>query len=731
MNKTIYRQYIERAVHTGRASYDTQIAAWRAAYDPERFLGTYTAPGNIALQAKLEGFMYQVTKDMSYAEQAKRALLDACGYTSIVTSEEKARHPEYANGVPVVEPMFQGQHYIGGYLDVKDSGVFAPEEKLQVEAAIRSCINALFHYPEWGAHNRSMLRVWTLSLAIEALGVNEETDRWNKLRHSLAEGSIGQWSIEDAQLYLPLWLASCLEYARSASREDAYFALPQTRYYFDYMTRLITPYGQIPDFGDAHFNSFWYLWLACLEKGAAVYHSGQMKYAAEQIWRFAMAQEGEEASPYLAAYFTYAYAWSDDRIQPVRPDSGSEELLEDLIGKKIAMRSGWEESAVYLLLNYRDEGDYAKIPRTYLQHTISAAAEKTHHGHSDENAISLLVKDQCILLHDGGYREQAPNGKYRNDIYHNRLVFRDGRKGKSESAYHFLHDSGAYKKAVTEKLHFQTFEQLDYSRTRLYEPARQMTWERHITYLKSDDVFIIVDWARSEVTQTVSTANLWHTGEVLERGEAYLDTCVTHIHRGPGDLHPYRNKDNLALLIEFPGSTRSIGSETIKRCYGQGEMIYEWDERLFSEGSSSVFVTVLTPHERQQSPADLTGRVTVIPDQDGRGNRLSLEYRNGGKTISFAYKLNLESGLLEDAVYPRYSWADGKRSYEKITTDADFAFVSDNEGDDKVCYGLLNGSGLMYGNRTLFQAPPMSVYVFETGTWKQSDHKWRMWEDKA
>ena len=65
-------------------------------------------------------------------------------------------------------------------------------------------------------------------------------------------------------------------------------------------------------------------------------------------------------------------------------------------------RDGWGDDANYLLLNYRDEGPYALMPREYLRHTIPVEEEKMHHGHSDENAISLLMSGGSVLLNEAG-----------------------------------------------------------------------------------------------------------------------------------------------------------------------------------------------------------------------------------------------------------------------------------------------------------------------------------------
>ncbi|MBM7565291.1 hypothetical protein [Paenibacillus sacheonensis] len=701
MNKQIYLDYVKAAVIEGRKQYEAAIEGWRESYKPDKFLGMYSPPGNLGLQAQTEAFLYRITGEEEYGRWAKRALLDIEAFKEIVPDSIRRRHPEYERGITSFEPMFQGTHYLQGYLAMKDSALLSAEEKRQIEGSIRSAMQAVLHYPEWGAHNRSMLRVFNLSMAVKALGDTGETREWAKLRDYLAEESFGGWSIEDAELYLPLWLGSTIMYAQLTEREDEYFAKPQTKYYFDFIARLIAPNGQIPDFGDANFNSFWYLWLACLEKGAARYGCGHMKYAAGRIYEYAMALQQGPPSIYLAAYFANAYDWCDETVAPKRPDGKSELLLDDLVGKKIAFRSGWDEDASYLLLNYRDEGGYAAVPREYLRRTILAPAEKAHHGHADENAVCYLVQEQNVLLHDGGYRDGAPNGRYRADIYHNRLVFRYG--APEGPLYDFIHDDGSYKQAKTEKLHFHTFAELDYSRTRMIDPLRAVVWDRCVTYLKQEGVYILVDWTVSQSEGLLTTANLWHPSSVLEAGDRHFVGQVRQIYQQPDDPRPIENRKELALLIEFPESGRTIGREKIRRCYADSDMVYETDTRAVEAGTMNVFVTVLTPVPAGGGSPLPLGRVSIVGQPQDNG-RLGLRFASGSREIELCYKLDLDAGLLATAAIPKYGWDASRLAYGAVTTDADFAFVC-RGGGEAGRYGFVNGCGLELDGASLFRTP--------------------------
>jgi hypothetical protein len=59
----------------------------------------------------------------------------------------------------------------------------------------------------------------------------------------------------------------------------------------------------------------------------------------------------------LAYELLDVYRWGTDNIVPVAPKNLSQEVMEDVQGKKIVMRNGWDTRSSFLLLNYKDEGE--------------------------------------------------------------------------------------------------------------------------------------------------------------------------------------------------------------------------------------------------------------------------------------------------------------------------------------------------------------------------------------
>jgi len=723
MKKQDYLSYIQKAIILGRDNYDEGIKKWQEAFDVDYMFG-YTSPGNIASQIHCESIEYMVNEDIETAKAIRKYLLHPIKLCSIFPEEVRKERIEYKRGVPLMEPLFQLHAYINGYEQIKDSGVLSKEDINIVKETIIRSILPLIHSLEWGAHNRSMLRACAIVQAYNTVGLCEDTKDWLKAADYLAEESIGRWSIEDASHYIPLWLFASIMYAKHRGIEDEYYAKPQTKYYFDYITHYICPNGRIPGFGDAWFHSDWQIWMACLEMGATKYSCGKMKQAAHLIYEYGMKKHNNVISIGLANYCAYAYKWSDDTVKKTQLNFKSEEVLDELVGKKIAFR----HNGSYMLYNYRDEGYYGFIPRKYLRTSIPVKAEKMHHGHGDENSIVTLVKDENILLHEGGYRDRLPNGKYRADMYHNKLSFREGLQTDKKTTYDKLHDEGYYKHVDTEKLHFQSFEDIDYLRTRNYYRPYNLIWDRAITCIKKDDTYIIIDWIENSEKRDLTIVNNIHTqyANKIKEGvyEAYNDT----IQKSAADTNPFENKKDYSLVVEFLTNPKKSTNEQIRRNHGKATMLSEVVSKTYKEGDREIFVTVLTIKKRSEN-IDKYMNQAKIENIVGNKDAISVIY-NGSKKVYITNKCNLDYGLTpyEEDRAPIYDWEGGKIKYGNITTDADFSYIIE---DDKLKFGMINGCRVYFNDKKIHATPRYTSRDFLLETFEEIDHKWRAWSGEV
>jgi hypothetical protein len=274
--------------------------------------------------------------------------------------------------------------YARAYLRIRDSGVLDSTSRAKIEKDLAFSLDHIFHFPEWGAHNRAMLRAESLYYGSVALPQHPSAAKWRRMAETLASDSLGHWEIEDASGYQAIWLYALFSYAEISGRPEIYQSI-QVRYYLDYFVQLLTPHGNIADFGDSHWNGNWERFVAIFEKAASVYQNPQYKYVAQELTRRAlgrMRNEGNErgGEPSVAvgsgvgSAFTDAFRWADDAIHAQPPASLSQEVLEDVVGKKVAFRDGWDPTSTFLLLNYRDEGDGGILALSAS--TISVEEEK-------------------------------------------------------------------------------------------------------------------------------------------------------------------------------------------------------------------------------------------------------------------------------------------------------------------------------------------------------------------
>ncbi|PYV16373.1 MAG: hypothetical protein DMG07_07970 [Acidobacteria bacterium] len=298
-----YLAYIKRAAEEGWKEYPQVLARWKQAPNLSELWG-YDAPGHPVYLADLLGFLYQETKDESYAEKARDILAAYGDLRATYPSELRAARAEYRDGVPAISNFFIMPPYARSYMRIRASSVVDAHAREKIERDLAFSLDHIFHFPEWGAHNRAMLRAESLYYGAVALARHPNAGRWKQLAETLANDSIRQWEIEDATGYHGIWLYSLFSYA-DVSRQPDILRSVQVRYYLDYFVQLLTPHGNIADFGDAHWNSGWERFVPVFEKAAAIYRDPHYKYVAEQLTRRALERMAPPAGNQAAAPTVY------------------------------------------------------------------------------------------------------------------------------------------------------------------------------------------------------------------------------------------------------------------------------------------------------------------------------------------------------------------------------------------------------------------------------------------
>jgi hypothetical protein len=731
--KSDYLRYIKIAAEKGWADNARIIEDWKKTTRPVELWG-YDAPGHPIYLANLLGYLYQETKDKSYAERVRDILASYGDLRSTLPPDYPAQRAEYRNGVPAISNFFIMPPYARAYMRIRESGVMDARTREKIERDLAFSLDHIFHFPEWGAHNRAMLRAESLHYGAVALADHPNAKRWKQMAETLASDSLNQWEIEDATGYHGVWLYSLFSYADIAGRPDA-LQSPMVRYYLDYFVQLLTPHGNLADFGDSHWNGGWERVVPVYEKAATLFRNPQYKYLARELTRRALERSARSqnlldiANLYVGAGvgspFTDAHRWADDSIEPKAPSNLSGDVLDDVIGKKFVFRNGWDPTSTMMLLNYRDEGDGGRLGRDYLRQNLSVEEEKMHHGHADENSIALLMSGGSVLLRDAGYRPDLPSGPWgawRADYFHNRVVARKNKRDKSQDVYEFIRNSGAYRPVRTQKIDFLKFKDVDVSRSRLIDDEMGYEWDRIVTYVKARDYFIVVDGIKALRGDWFTFTNLWHTRKILSADKQIFDTAYDRVQTDPLPA-------NKSLLIHFPENApgKQIGTFPISRHFQDETAIYQTTSSFYKAGDTEFFVTILLPHEAGEDARARLQQSRFV-DVDKSGKAIGIEISEGGETSLIAVKLDLEMDLARENIRPRYRYELGRVRYGDYETDASYLFAM--RTGDTVSFSAATMTKVVYRNQTLMEALPNTFGLQLDGApARASVSRWRFWED--
>lgn len=709
ISKQEYIEAIKIAEAQSWDEYQSAIKQWERS-DPAIRDDNPPKPGYHS--SRFSALLYQVTGERKYAEHTRDVLLN----------------------------MSSGDAYyiVVALNQIKDSGVISKDDLAIIEQKILDSANrAYLYWVEWGTMNHATQGlVNSLAAAMKYFTNHPDYENWKQKLEINVSANWGLWSIEDAQIYIPAWIKPMMQYAELMDLEGEYYAMPMTKYYFDYLVQLMTPGGQIAEFGDGRYGRgyTWDWMISVLEKGASVYRDGKMKWAAHRIFEAHVKELGHVPR----ADICDAFGWADDSIREVVPTDPSRLVLEDYVGKKVVFRSGWDEKATYLFLNFMDDAPFGIDGKEQLLTTINVETEKNHHGHADENAINLLMKDGSILLYDSGYRENAstgPHGEFRADVFHNKLVVRSGLANPDDRMMPFLMDDGRYKFVQTKLRHFRRFKAVDISRTRLTYDELDYQWDRLISYLKGREWFVILDIVKILKDGEFTLSNLFYSQHIANfdiDNPTWFDTYYKTI-AVMQDQAPYyagdENKENARLLIYFPeGKSFRIGAEQLRNNVQTEWAIYSAKSDSFKAGDLLVFPTLLVPHHRKADPKQIVTELAKIQIYH-QGNGYGIKLPTEGGFVQINAMIDLEAEYLKQNVRPRYNFESGRADYGDLTTDARYCFLSVNANE--LFYSFFNASKLIYKGQTIFQAERQFHGQDDGSYLKWGVPKWMAWEDRV
>ncbi|MDP7449714.1 MAG: hypothetical protein QF689_14070 [Candidatus Latescibacteria bacterium] len=572
---------------------------------------------------------------------------------------------------------------------------------------------------DWGAHNRATVDAAGFYAAADSVPDHDHAARWRGYGDALIEDSWGRWSIEDASIYGPFWLFYLITASEGLGSTEEFLQKITTRYYFEQYSRLLMPNGMLPDWGDGDWTHMWTWYAAVMIRAAGHYGRPDYQYFAQRLFEThrAMGLSGNDVVGYSPdglqtgdELYSLATALRWMALEPP-PEAvpyvleSSEEIVDDLVSKKIAFRNEGGDDASFALLNYRDPGPYGRYQREYQNQQLFAFEEMPHHGHADENSLVLLLDGGTVLLADGGYRRTAHDG-WRADLYHNRLVARLGWPNDHEMMP-YLQGNPQYVPVRTEKIHFGTFGALDYSRTRLVDEDRGYTGDRIVLFVPDTGMYIIVDAVHIDREGPKSFTNMWHPDGLLAQGglaDEGSHWVRSWPHRIPIRNEYWTNPHGRELLVQFVGNRDKYSQvRRIDRRFNPSDAFFQFLYGYYFAGQRLGFVTVLTPYATDTFDENLLNAVEILQNGEGSYRTLGLRFDVGGGTATVGMKLDTTIGLTNLRGRPMFDWHTGSVDYDGLRTDADFAFVVDRGKQHEV--GLMCGSRLCWEGEILFDMP--------------------------
>ncbi|MBK7257246.1 MAG: hypothetical protein IPI01_05465 [Ignavibacteriae bacterium] len=719
--KARYLVEIRAAAEKGWRDLPAGLQKWRENPNHSVLWG-YNSPPQPLYLAGVYSYLYKVTGQELYAERSV-ALLAAYGdLRQTLPAGFEATRAEYEQGVPSISNFFYLPPYVRAVREVKGSAAFQGPAREKIERDVAESIDFVFRFPEWGAHNRAALRAEALLGAAEALPDHKSSARWRAMAMGIGADNLRHWEIEDATVYHPVWLHAVLSFGDIAGRADVARS-PMMHYYMEYFSRLMAPSGLIPDYGDAYWLSSLegLRMVAIFERMAATFGDQGAKWAALRLLETAKGFS-DTLSSGDAYYLCDAHRWANETIVPRHPEGGSEEVIDDVIGKKVVFRNGWDPASTYMLLNYRDEGDGGWLGRHYLRNTISVEEEKMHHGHADENSIVLLMDSSSVLLHDAGYRNDLPSGAFgawRQDYFHNRLVVRNEKRDQRQKVLAFVQNSGAYHAVRTQKIDFVSLRDADMSRTRVTDETRGYVWDRIVAYAREPGVFVVVDGVKATRPDYFTFTNFWHAGTVLDSNRHAFTIAVDSIGEAP-----VAGKRALKVLF-LENTAKTEGYEPISRHRRTEQALYQTISSHYKAGDMEVFVTALIPVDRVARGGRIP-RVSLVPTSRPM-QAVAVRIDAGEDRLTLGIKLDLESEIARENIRPRYQYDLGRTTYGGAETDAHFFTLREANGDVRV--SAVNVLKFAYAGTTMMSALPNTHGLQLDGSKPRVGYsKWRVWE---
>jgi hypothetical protein len=269
---------------------------------------------------------------------------------------------------------------------------------------------------ETASHSRSMERAYGETVLAYLFPLDPSVGSWTAYRNAVWNAAMTQMdTVQNSSEHNAEWLHFVTRWTRAMEKfeparaqavyDDPAFKALSLRY-----LQLMSPIGVFPSYGASqglHGNAG--KLISAFETIASAENDPRFKWASRAMFAWTRTHlRPEDAQSDLAAQIAYdlidAYQTSDEGIPAHTPDfnsvvthrrevqwnfgSGEPELLDDSVPDKLVLRSGWDPSDLYALVEL---------------------APPLAEGHCDTASVTLLTANDSVLLSSPAYYAKDPS----------------------------------------------------------------------------------------------------------------------------------------------------------------------------------------------------------------------------------------------------------------------------------------------------------------------------------
>ena len=394
-----------------------------------------------------------------------------------------------------------------------------------------------------------------------------------------------------------------LHFVRVMGYHDGYFKDPEARYFHGRFLHELSPFGDLPVYGDGAGYGTSPRLIPQFEHMAAVTRDGRYKWAAHRSLEYLRRFKRDELEYVDSQFYLTDLLWGlhfcDETIAEVAPDWGSE-----LLTRKKYVPGDWDKRFYW----YMDENvsmPHAMVLRSgWGVDDLFAAIECSPdggHAPAMPGAVYYMARDRSLLLTASPYQRRQ----------HQNVVHLNDREGLADK--------------VAEQIRVPLFsDHADATVGRIAITGYQglpATEERIVLFLKNR-FLVVKDRVRFDAPGLYDVSCNWHTQNVgLDTGPNWANTFFATIENWAHIPTVFKTYDRDLLVFCTPQKRHRLVVRNLQDrrldVFGPIAVGQRWSGRVRTDDALH-FTTVLWPHRPQKKTEDLLANFRVKEDSADR-----------------------------------------------------------------------------------------------------------------